>query len=98
MARKRRRSSKELINYTAKLVILLGLLAYAPIVAWWQSIPPVSRVLLIATPAFVITVGACAVIIFSVNRKRERTRAWQEAMLGWQNNVQSNLIAEKQSA
>lgn len=98
MAKKRRRSSNELLDYTARLVIFLGLVAYAPIVTWWQSIPPAGRVFFIATTSFVIIAAIGAVFVFSIYRKRERSRVWQQAMAGWQNSVQSNTIAQKQSA
>lgn len=98
MARKRRRSSSKLLDYAARLLILLGLLAYAPVITWWQSIPTDRRFFLIVTPAFVITIGIAAAIAFAIFRKRERAKIWQKAMAGLQDNGQRNLVVQKQSA
>ncbi len=38
------------------------------------------------------------VIMLRIYIKRERARAWQRAMAGWQNNAQGNAIAQRQSA
>jgi hypothetical protein len=98
MSKKRRRSSNRLLDYAARLIIVLGLLAYVPITAWWKNIAPTDRVFLILMATFAIIGGTAAVLAFAIYRKRERARIWQRAMTGWQNSIQSNLVAEKQSA
>jgi restriction endonuclease Mrr len=79
------------------LVLLLGYLAYAPVVAWWQGIPPTRKFLLLATIGFVLMAGVGVVLALLLHRKRERERIWQRAMTGWQNNRHSMTAAQGQS-
>jgi hypothetical protein len=97
MSRKRRRASRRWINAAAGLV-LLAFLAYAPIVAWWQSVSPTNRFFLLAATGFILTVGIGTVFAFLIYRKREREKLWRLAMAGWQNNGQTKAIAQERSA
>jgi hypothetical protein len=98
MARRRRRSLRRFISSAAGFVILFGFLAYAPVVAWWQSIPPTDRFFLLAAIGFVAMMGIGATFAFFIYRKREREKIWRLAMAGWQNNRQATTSIQKQSA
>ena len=97
MARKRRRSSRR-FTYAAGLVILLVYLAYAPIVAWWQSLPTTSRFFLLAGTGFVLMAGIGMLFVFLIYRRREREKIWLLAMASWQNHGRASAIARKHSA
>lgn len=98
MSRKRRRSSNELFDYLARLIIFSGLIAYFPIVNWWKSIPPTGRTFLIVMATTAIVAGIGAIVMLRIYQKRERINAWRRSMIGWQNKEQTNAIAQKQSA
>lgn len=98
MTKKRRRISAELFDNIARLLILLGLIAYAPIVAWWKNIPPAGRTFMIIMATIAVIAGIGAVVSFSIYRKRERANAWKQAMRDWKNTTQSKMVAQKQSA
>ena len=98
MSRKRRRSSRRFISYTAGLVILLAYLAYSPIVGWWQSFSPASRFFLLAGTGFVLMVGIGSLFAFLIYRRRERDAMWRLAMAGWENRARSEEIVHKHSA
>jgi hypothetical protein len=98
MPRKRRRSSKRLISYAAGLIVFLGILAYNPIVTWWNNIPLTGRFVLLAATGFAATVGIGLVFAFFIVRKREREKLWKLAMAGWQTQGQLNPISQKHSA
>jgi hypothetical protein len=98
MLRKRRRLTRRFIAYAVALFLLLGLLVYTPIVAWWQSIPSTGRFLLLASAGFALMVGIGTVFAILIYRKQERERIWQLAMAGWQNGSRSRDITQKQSA
>jgi hypothetical protein len=95
---KRRRSSTELWDYIARLLVVMFLLAYAPVVAWWNSLPPFFRTFMLAMITIAIFAAVGAVIMFDIYRKRERAGAWRRAMTGWQNSTQGNAIAQRHSA
>lgn len=98
MARKRRRSLIKRIDYAARLIIILGLLAYAPIVAWWQSIPFNNRFFMLAAIGFAGMAGVGIGFAFLLYRKGEREKSWRLAMAAWQNNGQANTTIQKRSA
>ena len=98
MARKRRRSSRRSVLYAAGLVIFLALLAYAPFVAWWQSLAPTLRFFLLAATGLVLMAGIGLVFAVLICRKRERNTVWRLAMVGWQDNGRANAIAQTHSA
>jgi Restriction endonuclease len=98
MARKRRRLVRRLIPYAVGLVLFLGLIAYEPVVTWWQSMPLSSRFFLFAGIGVATTVGMGIVLAFLFYRKREREKIWKLAMAGWKNNGQANRTVQKQSA
>jgi hypothetical protein len=87
-----------LIGYDAGFFTFLVYLAYAPIVAWWQSTPPISRFFFLAAIGFVVTVGIGIVFAFLIYRKRVREKIWQIAMAGWQNSIQRKAVIQEQSA
>lgn len=97
MKRKRRRSWRRLI-YAAGLVLFLALLAYSPLVAWWQSLHPTSRFFLLAATGLVAMAGIGIIFAFLIYRKREREKLWKLAMTGWQNDGRANAIAQTHSA
>jgi hypothetical protein len=98
MARKRRRSSIKWIDYAARLIIVLGLLSYVPIVAWWQDLSPNSRFFMLAAIGLATTAGVGIGFAFLIYRKRERETLWRLAMAAWQNDGQANTIVHKRSA
>lgn len=98
MARKRRPNTAKLWGDFARLIIVLGFLAYAPIAAWWNSIPSGGRTFMIVMASVTIVSGMALVIVLAVYRKRERAKAWKRAMAGWENVTHGTLIAQKQSA
>lgn len=97
MARKQRRSSRRFL-YVAGFVLLLAYLAYAPLVAWWQSLPTTSRFFLLAGTGFVLMVGIGMLFAFLMYRRREREKLWRLAMASWQNRGRAGAIAQKHSA
>lgn len=98
MSRKRRRRTSELFGFFARLIILIGLLAYVPIATWWKNIPPTGRTFFIVMAVIVVVAGTGAVVMLKVYQKRERADAWRRAMTGWQNSEQINTIVQRQSA
>jgi len=84
--------------YAIGLFLFLGLLGYAPVVAWWQNIPPTGRFFLLAGSGFVLMVGIGTAFAILLYRKRERERTWQLAMAGWQNGSRSHDLTQKHSA
>lgn len=98
MSKKRRRSSSELLDYIARIIIFLGILSYAPIVNWWKDIPPSGRIFLISMVTIVIMAGIGTVIMLRIYFKRERGNAWRRAMAGWQSQEQTSTVVKKQSA
>ena len=48
MSRRRRRQEDDLVDSIAKLIVLLSLIAYAPLVAWWNELSPTIRILIVA--------------------------------------------------
>lgn len=97
MARKQRRSSRRFL-YVAGFVLLLAYLAYAPLMAWWQSLPTTSRFFLLAGTGFVLMVGIGMLFAFLMYRRREREKLWRLAMASWQNRGRAGAIAQKHSA
>jgi len=97
MSRKRQRSLRRLI-YTAGFGLFLAYVAYAPVVAWWQSLPLTNRFFLLAGTGFVLMAGIGLVFVFLIYRKRERETLWRLAMANWQNNGRAEVIAQKHSA
>ena len=98
MARKRRRSSRCSISSAAGLLILLAYLAYAPLVTWWQSLPPNNRFFLLAGTGAVLMVGIGIGFAFLIYRNREREKTWRLAMAGWQNRARTEELVHKHSA
>jgi hypothetical protein len=84
--------------YAAGFVLVLGYVAYAPILDWWQSIPSTSRFFLLAATGIILMAGMSVVFAFVIYRSREREKIWRLAMAGWQNNGRADAIARKHSA
>lgn len=98
MPRRRRRTSTELIDSIARLVILLGLFSYIPIANWWKNIPQSGRIFLLITATIAVLAGIGSIVMLRIYLKRERKSAWIRAMGGWQNREQTSVIVQKQSA
>jgi restriction system protein len=98
MTRKRRRSSSKWRDYAARLIIILGLLTYAPIVAWWQNLSLNSRFFMLATIGVAATIGVGIGFAFLIYRKREREKVWRLAVAAWQNNGQATTAIQRRSA
>lgn len=98
MSRRQRRLKFELGEQIAKIFLFLFLLAYVPVITWYNSIPKTLQIiLLIAVTTFVLaSIGL--VITLSIYRKREKTNAWKRAMYNWQNKNQAGMIIQNQSA
>ncbi len=94
----RRRSSAELWENIVKLLLFIFLLAYAPVVAWWNSIPPFGRTFMLIMITIAVLAAIGMVITLSIYIKRERASAWRRAMVGWQSNAQADAIAQRHSA
>jgi hypothetical protein len=86
------------ISYAVGLVLFLGFLAYDPIRAWWQSIPPTGRFFLLAGAGIVLMAGIGALFAFLIYRNREREKIWRLAMTGWLNRSRTEGIVHKHSA
>ena len=94
----RRSSSAELWENIIKLLLVIFILAYAPVVAWWNSIPPIGRTFMLMTITIAVFAAIGMVITLSIYIKRERAGAWRRAMAGWQTNAQADAIAQRHSA
>ena len=98
MSRRQRREKSELFELIAKLFLALFLIAYAPIIAWWNSLTPILRTITIAAITTLVLSTIGLIITLSMYKKRQRASAWQNAMRGWQNKDQASVIATQQSA
>ena len=98
MARRRKRSNSEFGESIAKLFVILFLVAYVPVAAWWKSISEGGKIFMLSGITVALLAGIGAVVMFSIYRKRERTSAWRRAMAGWQNEAQTSALIQKQSA
>jgi len=98
MARKRRRLVRRFIPSGIALVLILGLIAYDPVVTWWQNMPLSGRFFLLAGTGLAMTAGLAIVFAFLIYRKQAREKIWRLAMAGWQNNGQASTTIQKQSA
>ena len=98
MSRKQRRLKFELGEQIAKIFFVLFLLAYAPVIAFWKSIPKTLQVVTVIALAALVLASMGLVITLVIYKKRERANAWRRAMYNWQNKDQASMIVEKQSA
>ena len=98
MSRRQRRQRSELFEQIAKLFLVLFLIAYAPLIAWWNSLTPTLRTITIIAITTLVLATIGLIITLSIYIKRQRASAWQSVMRGWQNKDQANVIAKQQSA
>jgi HJR/Mrr/RecB family endonuclease len=98
MSRRQRRSKFELGEQIAKFFLLLFLLAYTPVVAWWNSIPETLRTITLIAITTLVLASIGLVITLIIYKKRERAIVWKRAMYNWQNKDQANMVIQKQSA
>ncbi|MBN8582832.1 MAG: restriction endonuclease [Anaerolineae bacterium] len=98
MSRRQRRQRSELFELIAKLFLVLFLIAYAPLIAWWSSLTPTLRTITIAAITTLVLSTIGLIITLLIYKKRQRASAWQNAMRGWQNKDQASVIAKQQSA
>lgn len=98
MTRKQRRRNSDFLFFTTRILLVLFLTAYAPLIAWWDSLSPFSRNLfvIILTTLILATIGL--IITLTIYFKRQRASAWQRAMRNWQNKDQAAIITKQQSA
>ena len=98
MSRKQRRQRSELFEIIAKLFLVLFLIAYAPVIAWWGSLTPTLRIMTLTALSVLVLSTIGLIITLAIYKKRQRSSAWQRAMRGWQNKDQAHVIAKQQSA
>jgi HJR/Mrr/RecB family endonuclease len=98
MSRKQRRLKFELGEQIAKLFLVLFLFAYAPVIAWWNSIPKVLQIVTIVAITTLVLASIGLIITLTIYKKRERANAWKTAMYHWQNKSQASMVVQKQSA
>lgn len=98
MSRRQRRQRSELFEIIAKLFLVLFLIAYAPVIAWWGSLTPTLRIMTLTALSVLVLSTIGLIITLAIYKKRQRSSAWQRAMRGWQNKDQANVIAKQQSA
>lgn len=99
MARRRKRNTtSELMDIVFRAVLLLAILGYAPLIKWWNSIPPGVTIVLFVSLTFIIIGSLGLLVVWSQYRKKRRALAWQKAMSVWQNNSRTKAISQRQSA
>jgi hypothetical protein len=98
MSRRQSRLKCELGEQIAKGFLVLLFLAYAPVVAWWNSIPETLRTITVVVITTLILASVGLIITLIIYKKRERANAWKRAMYNWQNKDQASMIIQKQSA
>lgn len=100
MAKRRRKSNPtpDLLEIIARGMVLLIILAYAPIVAWWNSIPPTIRTLLIVLTITAMISGIGMLWAIKQHRKQQRGAAWKRALASWNQSTQAGMVYAHQSA
>lgn len=98
MSRRQRRQRSELFEIIAKIFLVLFLIAYAPVIAWWGSLTPTLRIMTLTALSVLVLSTIGLIITLAIYKKRQRSSAWQRVMRGWQNKDQANVIAKQQSA
>ena len=88
---KRRLSCRTLGKYRQTAFVKL-LVTRAPVVTWWNSIPPIGRTFMLIMITIAVFAAIGMIIMLSIYIKRERASAWRHAMAGWQNNAQADAI------
>lgn len=97
MSRRRRRLKFELGEQITKLFLVLFLLAYAPVITWWNSMSDTLRTVTIIAITTLVLASIGLIITLASYKKRERANAWMRAMHNWQNKDQANMVIQKQS-
>jgi restriction system protein len=98
MSCRQRRLKFELGEQIAKVFLILFLLAYMPVVTWWNSIPENLRTITVIAITILVLASTGLVITLIIYKKHERANAWKRAMYNWQNKDQASMIIQKQSA
>ncbi len=96
MARRSRNAS--LAELIVRALVLLAFLAYAPVVTWWNSMPTVTRAILVIGLTLVILSSVGLLMLWSKYRKERRSEAWQRAMTTWKDNQATAVVAQRESA
>lgn len=101
LAMSRRRKSNptnNLLELIARAVVVLAILAYAPLVAWWNSIPSTGRTLIIVLTIIIGIAGIGVLWALNQHRKQQRALAWKQAITVWNKNSQERIVFAHQSA
>jgi restriction endonuclease Mrr len=101
MARRRRRASVNLSEAVVRFIVVLALIAYTPLLKWWNSIPEGVRFIPVILLAVIVVSGIGLMIVLGLYRKQHRTQAWQKAMNAWQKSIQSageNIAIQQRAA
>ncbi len=98
MSRRQRRSNSKSRGEILNLLFVLCLLAYTPVITWWNNIPEILRIIALTAITTLVLASIGLIITFKLYTKRERASAWKNAMHNWQNKDQANIVAQKQTA
>jgi hypothetical protein len=98
MSKRRRKANSDLGEAIVRLIVALGLLAYAPLLKWWNNIPPQTRFIPVTLITLIVLSGLGLMFTLNLYRKRRRAQAWNKAMAAWQQNTQAGIIAKRESA
>jgi len=68
---KQKRASADLREKNAKALVFLFIIAYTPVIAWWNSIPTSGRIFMLFMISIAVLSAISAVIMFGIYRKRK---------------------------
>jgi hypothetical protein len=94
---KRQRIERDLRESIVRIIALIGLMIFAPIIGWWDSIPLGGRVFLLTLATIMVAAGVGSIVLLAIYRKRQRADAWHKAMANWSNPQHASAVIEKQS-
>lgn len=98
MSQRQRRQRFELFEQISKLLLAIFIIAYLPVIAWWNNLTPVLKTITITALSVLVLSTTGLIITLIIYKKRQRANAWQNAMRGWQNKDQAGVIVKQQSA
>lgn len=98
MSRKRRSQNSELIDLVSRGLLFLFIMAYTPVIVWWNNLTPALRTLTVTALTTLVVSTLALIVVLTMYKKRQRTSAWQKAMYNWQNKGQAAAIVKWQSA